>query len=102
MSAVSMSESDYFEGDSSSSSSSSSDFTGSDFTGPPVEERDEVKEVRRAAAKDTGYVRFWRVAVMIVIIITAVVITVKTYKSLTAEEEDKFERAVSYGLFLLL
>jgi hypothetical protein len=59
------------------------------------EERDEVKEVRKIAEKETHRVRLWRFVVTCVLLATALAVTLTTYYSLEREEQDKFERAVS-------
>ena len=77
----------------SSSSDSSDTFGTGDLLDRP-EERDEVKEVRKKAAKDTGLVRAWRLIVAAVLVATALLITFSTLNSLQDEEQAKFERAV--------
>jgi hypothetical protein len=59
------------------------------------EERDELGEIRKLAAKETGRVRLWRFVVTCVLLATALAVTLTTFYSLEREEEDKFERAVS-------
>jgi hypothetical protein len=58
-------------------------------------QRDEVKEVRKIAEKETSRVRVWRFVVTCVLLATALAVTLTTYYSLEREEQDKFERAVS-------
>ena len=73
------------------------DTTASDFSSgdTPSEERDEVKEVQKMARKETARVVFWRVAVTVVLLLTAVAVTLTTYRFLINEEEEDFETAVS-------
>ncbi|CAB9515790.1 Receptor-type guanylate cyclase gcy [Seminavis robusta] len=68
-------------------------FTETEGTMRSEEERDERKEVYKMSAKDTRRVRLWRFAVMVVLLITALVVTLTTYRFLKAEETSNFEVA---------
>jgi uncharacterized membrane protein YcjF (UPF0283 family) len=59
------------------------------------DERDEVKEVKKMSQKDTSRVIFWRFAATTVLLLTAVAVTLTTYKFLIDGEEEDFETAVS-------
>jgi hypothetical protein len=59
------------------------------------EERDEVKEIRKLAEKETGRVRLWRFVVTCVLLATALAVTLTTFYSLEMKEQDKFEMDVS-------
>ena len=58
------------------------------------DERDEVKEVQKMSQKDTNFVVFWRFLVTIMLLITAVVVTLTTYRFLLNEQTEDFETAV--------
>jgi hypothetical protein len=58
-------------------------------------ERDEVREVENMARKDTSRVRMWRFAVTGVLTLTAVAVTVITYRFLIEEQQNNFDTAVS-------
>lgn len=76
--------------------STSSGETGHDDipTSDP-DERDEVKEVRKLAEKETKRIRIWRILVSAVLLTTAIAVTVSTFAALEREEQDRFRRAVS-------
>ena len=57
-------------------------------------ERDEKKEVYKMSAKDTFRVRLWRAAMTVVLLLTALGVTLTTYKLLKDEERNNFEVAV--------
>ena len=57
-------------------------------------ERDEVKEVQKMSQKDTSRVIFWRTAVTVVLLLTAVAVTLTTYKLLKKAQNDDVETAV--------
>ena len=60
----------------------------------PKTERDEVKEVKKMSQKDTSRVIFWRTAVTVVLLLTAVAVTLTTYKLLKKAQNDDVETAV--------
>ena len=60
-----------------------------------AEARDEVREIRELAKKDTRRVRMWRLFVTVALLATSCSVTVTTYRLLRQEEEDNFETAVS-------
>lgn len=60
------------------------------------EERDEIREIRKLAQKETTRVRLWRFVVASVLLITALAVTLITYFSLEKEEAHKFKTAVSF------
>lgn len=64
-------------------------------TGFNPSERDEKKEVYKMSAKDTSRVRRWRGAMTLVLLLTALGVTLTTYKLLKDEERNNFEVAVS-------
>jgi len=57
------------------------------------EERDEVGEAKKFASKDTCRLRFWRVVVTLVLLVTALVVTIVTYFFLKNAEESNFVEA---------
>lgn len=57
--------------------------------------RDEIKEVRRIAERETARINFWRMVVASALVVTGVAVTMTTYYSLSSGENDKFQRAVS-------
>lgn len=59
------------------------------------ETRDEVKEVKDLAKKDTQRIRMWRFIVTGALVATSTAVTVSTYRFLANEETQKFETAVS-------
>ena len=66
-----------------------------DSTGYETEERDEVQHVREMAQADTLRVRLGRAAMTAILLATACIVTVLTYKSLKAEQYNNFATAVS-------
>jgi len=58
--------------------------------------RDEIEEIRKATQKDNCRIRFWRIALGTAIVVTAVVVTYITYKTLQKEQEANIETAVSH------
>ena len=74
--------------------------TDSGLLDSTTEERDEKKEVYKMSAKDTFRVKLWRGAVTIVLLITALAVTLSTYKFLKAEEKESFEVAVSFDCWV--
>ena len=58
-------------------------------------ERDEVKEVRRVAQKDTFNVKLWRFAMTSALLMTALAVTLTTYKFLKQDQYEAFKTAVS-------
>jgi hypothetical protein len=69
--------------------------TSADATVAPEEERDEVKEVKKHAARDTTFVRTWRVVVTGVLLTTALAVTLTTHHFLQKVDEKNFDTAVS-------
>ena len=59
------------------------------------EERDEVKEILQLAAKETAWIRRWRILTTLVLLGTACAVTVTTYRFLESEQKSNFEQAVS-------
>ena len=57
--------------------------------------RDEVKQIRDMSKKDTFRVQTWRMAVTVLLLLTAVAVTATTYYLLDQEEYKNFEIAVS-------
>jgi hypothetical protein len=57
-------------------------------------DRDEVKEVRKVSSKDTTRIRFWRLIVTVVLLLTAFVVTFTTYTLLQQQELENFVTAV--------
>jgi hypothetical protein len=60
-----------------------------------VEQRDEIKEVRNLARKETKDVRFWLFMVLLLLGVTAGMVSAGTYILLTKQENDNFETSVS-------
>ena len=65
------------------------------------ESRDEKAEVYKMSAKDTFRVKLWRAAVTVVLLLTALAVTLTTYKFLKADETDSFKTAVSVQFLTL-
>jgi hypothetical protein len=61
-------------------------------------DRDEVKEVRKLSSKDTTRIRFWRLIVTLVLLLTAFAVTFTTYTFLERQEHENFVTAVRKGL----
>ena len=59
------------------------------------ENRDEVKEIQQLAAKETAWIRRWRVLATLVLLGTACAVTSTTYRFLESEQKTNFEQAVS-------
>ena len=59
------------------------------------ESRDEVKEVEKATRAETNRLRLWRIVVTVVLLLTALAVTLTTYKLLQHQEHKSFETAVS-------
>ncbi|CAB9514142.1 Receptor-type guanylate cyclase gcy [Seminavis robusta] len=57
------------------------------------DEAQEVKEVEQAAKKDTIRINRWRIVLMLLLFATAVTLTVLTYITLDAEQENNFTAA---------
>lgn len=57
--------------------------------------RDEVKEIKKEAQKDTLRVHMWRFLTALALFATAAAVTLITFFLLKAEEERAFETAVS-------
>ena len=56
--------------------------------------RDEVVEVRKMSSKDTNRLRWWRVVMTGVLLLTACAITFTTYTLLEQQEDKNFKTAV--------
>ena len=69
--------------------------TFSSYSGAEPTERDEKKEVYKMSAKDTRRVQLMRLAVTLALLLTALGVTLTTYKFLKEEENNNFETAVS-------
>lgn len=65
------------------------------FSEESEEKRDEVKEVQKRSRTDTKWVKVWRLATNLVLLLTALAISISTYNFLKAEEENNFKTAVS-------
>jgi uncharacterized membrane protein YcjF (UPF0283 family) len=65
-----------------------------------VHRRDEVGEVRKMSSKDTNRLRLWRIVVTGVLLLTAFAVTFTTYTLLKQQEDENFQTAVCYSLFL--
>lgn len=57
------------------------------------EERDEIKEVERMSSKDTSRLQKWRIVVTLVLLMTALAVTLTSYNVLRQERTDTFETA---------
>ena len=62
------------------------------------DERDEVKEIRKIASKDTKRMRLWRYVITVVLLLTAFAITFATYSLLKQQENENFETAVRHSI----
>jgi uncharacterized membrane protein YcjF (UPF0283 family) len=62
---------------------------------PVDRRRDEMGEVRKMSLKDTNRLRFWRIVVTGVLLLTAFAVTYTTYNLLKQQEEENFQTAVS-------
>ena len=62
------------------------------------DERDEVKEIRKIASKDTKRIRLWRYVITVVLLLTAFAITFATYSLLKQQENENFETAVRHSI----
>jgi hypothetical protein len=60
-------------------------------------ERDETKEVRRLASSETSHLRFWRLVVVALLLISGAVLSTFTYIFLKAQQKDDYVDA--YFLF---
>jgi hypothetical protein len=69
-----------------------------DATIAPEEDRDEVKEVKKHAARDTAFVRTWRLVVTGVLLATALAVTFTTHHFLQMEDHRNFHEAVSSSI----
>ena len=59
--------------------------------------RDEVVEVRKMSSKDTNRLRWWRVIMTGVLLLTACAITFTTYTLLEQQEDKNFKTAVRFA-----
>ena len=84
-------------GDDDASSSSFSSSYSEEETGSLSSSRDEVKQIRDMSKKDTFRVKTWRLAVTVLLLVTAVAVTATTYHLLNQEEYKNFEIAVSFA-----
>ena len=66
------------------------------------EERDEIAEVHKFSRKDTNRIRLWRLIIAMVLLVTALTVTLTTYKILKSEQDESFDTAVSERMFLFL
>jgi hypothetical protein len=57
-------------------------------------ERDEVQEVHKTQRKDTRRLRLWRFVVTGVLLVTALAVTLTTYRFLQDEQQNNFKTAV--------
>ena len=76
---------------------------GDDTVDSEEVDRDEVKEVRKIASRDTTRIRVWRFVITLVLLLTAFAITFATFTLLKQQENENFETAVSvlpFDLFL--
>lgn len=62
---------------------------------PAEEARDEVKEVKELAKKETNRVRLWRFVVTGALLATSLAVTLVSFRFLQKEESAKFHTAVS-------
>ena len=67
---------------------------GDDTVDSEEVDRDEVKEVRKIASKDTTRIRVWRYVITLVLLLTAFAITFATFTLLKQQENENFETAV--------
>lgn len=58
------------------------------------DDRDEVKQIQRLAAKETTWIRRWRFLTTLVLLGTACAVTMTTYRFLQEEQSKNFEQAV--------
>ena len=59
------------------------------------EKRDELDEIKKMAQRETTRVRVWKGILLVVLGVTAALVTAGTYRILEQEEEEDFETAVS-------
>ena len=71
----------------------SSPFSNTDLSSD--DSRDEVAEVEKTVKKETRRLLFWRSAVTLLLVVTAFVVTLVTYRFLKAEQANNFTTAVS-------
>ena len=76
---------------------------GLDTTSPSASEseRDEVQEVHKTTQSETRRLHIWRGIVTFVLLLTALAVTLTTYKLLKSEQHDNFETAVSTALSIM-
>ena len=67
---------------------------GDDTVDSEEVDRDEVKEVRKIASRDTTRIRVWRFVITLVLLLTAFAITFATFTLLKQQENENFETAV--------
>jgi hypothetical protein len=58
------------------------------------DERDETKEVQRLASSETAHIRFWRLVVVALLLVSGAVLSTFTYVFLNGEEKDDYVDAV--------
>ena len=63
--------------------------------GTRSEKRDELDEIKKMAQRETTRVRVWKGILLVVLGVTAALVTAGTYRILEQEEEEDFETAVS-------
>ena len=71
-----------------------SDDDNDDYKGNEEVDRDEVKEIRKIASKDTIRIQVWRYVITAVLLLTAFAITYATFTLLKQQENENFETAV--------
>lgn len=86
---------DYYGSDDEDRQDDVSMFSANDDLSPMVSERDEKKEVYKMSAKDTFRIQLGRVAVTVILLLTALGVTLTTFKLLKNEETHNFEVSVS-------
>ncbi|CAB9515789.1 Receptor-type guanylate cyclase gcy [Seminavis robusta] len=88
-----MTDKDNMEFEDEESSVVSEAMTDTENTVRSEDERDEKKEVYKMSAKDTRRVQLWRFVVTVALLVTALVVTLTTYRFLKDEETSNFEVA---------
>lgn len=77
-----------------------SNFSGHTVSGERQQQEDvvsqQVKEIRAKSAKDTRLIGIWRLIVVASLVVTAIAITISTYRILKDEQNQNFITAVSY------
>ena len=94
--ADSMKGSDSGDDDSNQDDDDEQGFDGTTTEAETVERRDEVGEVRKMSSKDTNRLRWWRIVVTGVLLLTAFAVTFTTYTLLKQQEDENFKTAVRF------